>query len=601
MNGYVGHVLRVNLGESTWEKEPLKDEWISRYIGGVGMGYRYLIEELDPGIDPLGPENKMLFMTGPFTGTLIPTSSRLVVITKSPVNNTILLSHVGGSIAGEIKFAGYDAIILEGKAEKPVYLYVKDDAVEIRDAGGLWGKDVHETTQLIREESGDERVKVIGIGPAGENLVKFASLTTDSYHAAGRGGIGAVLGSKNVKAVAVRGTKGVQVKDMVGLLDYLKEIMEEQVLKKDHEWTWTDGTPFIVDMSQEVHVLPTRNFQDGQFEEAKKINSDAALAKGTKNRIACLACPLSCGRYYVKATGEVTERAQYETVALGASNCGIGDLDAVAEFSRLCNHLGMDTISAGNVIGFAMEMTEMDIHDFGVGFGDVDAYLQLTSDIAYRNGVGDELAEGVRSVAEKHGAENLAVEIKGLEFPGYDPRGSFGMALAYATSSRGACHQRAFVIEHEAFGEMEPCTFEGKAEQVIKGQNFTSVKESLLFCDFWRTSRRIYSKLFDLVTDYSFSYDDLVVAGERIWNLGRLFNVREGYRRKEDHLPDRMYDELGSGPATEAKMTREAYEASLSEYYELRGWDHEGIPTLDKLEELGLSEFADIVKEGAAK
>ena len=597
MNGYTGNVLRVNLTDGTWKKEPLRKEWIQDYVGGVGLGYRYLVEELDAGIDPLGPENKLYLMTGPLTGTLIPTSSRLVVTTKSPVNDTILLSHVGGSIAGEMKFAGYDVIILEGKAEKPVYVYVQDDEVEIRDAGHLWGKDAYTAQQLIREDLDDERIKVIGIGPAGEHLVKFACLTTDSYHAAGRGGPGAVMGSKNVKAVAVRGTRGVQVKDMPGLLGYLKEIMGEQVLNEDHEWTWTDGTPLIVDMSQETHVLPTRNFQAGHFDGAPKINSQAALEKCTKNRIACLACPLSCGRYYVKDDGEITERAQYETLALGGSDCGMDDLDAVADFSRLCNHLGMDSISAGNVVGFAMEMTEKGIHDFGVRYGDVEAYLKLTSDIAHRRGAGAELAEGVRPVAEKYGAEDLAIEIKGLEFPGYDPRGAFGMALAYATSSRGACHQRVFVIEHEAFGDMEPFTFEGKAEQVIKGQNFTSVKESLLFCDFWRTSRNTYSKLLDLVTDYSFSYDDLVLAGERIWNLGRLFNVREGLRRKEDYLPERMYQDLGGSLAPDKPIVREAYEACLSEYYELRGWDEEGIPTLAKLEELGLGEFADIAEE----
>lgn len=601
MNGYVGYMLRVNLTDGTVKKEPIKEEWIPEYIGGVGMGYRYLMEELEPGIDPLGPDNKFIFMTGPLSGTLIPTSSRLVVLTKSPLNDTILLSHVGGSVCGEIKFAGYDGVILEGKADKPVYVYVKDDQVEIRDASALWGKDMLETETLIREELGDDRVKVIGIGPAGENLVKFACVTTDSYHAAGRGGPGAVLGSKNVKALAVRGTGGVKVKDMPGLLGYLKAIMPEQVLNEDHEGNWTDGTPMIVDMSQAAHVLPTRNFQQGQFEDAEKINSDAALEKASKNRLACLSCPLSCGRYYVKADGTVTERAQYETVALGGSSCAMADLDAVADFSRLCNHLGMDTISAGNVIGFAMELTEKGVFDYGVRYGEKDGYLRLTEDLAYRRGFGDELAEGAKAVAEQRGVPELAVEIKGLEFPGYDPRGSFGMALAYATSSRGACHQRVFVIEHEAFGEMDPFTWEGKPEQVIKGQDFTSVKESLVFCDFWRTSRKTYSELFKLATDYPLSYEDLVLAGERIWNLGRLFNIREGYRRDEDYLPQRMYEPMGKPPDTEEMITEEGFQAALSEYYAMRGWDEQGIPTLDKLDELGLDGFADIVKEAREK
>jgi aldehyde:ferredoxin oxidoreductase len=600
MKGYRGAILRVDLSSGSWMEEPLRPEWLDIFLGGKGLAYAQMLVDLAARTDPLGEENEVFFMTGPLTGTLVPTASRMTVVTKSPATGTILESHVGGSIGGEIKYAGYDGIIVEGASPEPVYLYVDGDDVQIRDASSLWGKGIYQTSRLIRQQLGDQRVKIISIGPAGENLVKCACLITDHYHAAGRGGAGAVMGSKNLKSLVVRGRTGIDVTDMSALLAYLKEIRDDAWLNEDHRWTYEEGTPGTVDHSNLVGVLPTRNFQAGRFEGASGINANAALhiAAGD-NRLACLSCPLSCGRYVQTAKG-YRERAQYETLALAGSNCGIADLEAVTEFSYLCNDLGMDTISAGNVIGFAMEMTEKGLRDFGVHFGDAEGLLQVTTDMAYRRGVGDVLAEGARSVAERCRGKDISMEIKGLELPGYDPRGSFSMALAYATALRGACHMRAFPIEDDAFGDLDPYTFDGKAQLVIEGQHYTSVKECMILCDFWGVSLEVASRLLGLVTDRQFTVEDLEAVGERVWNIGRLFNVREGLRQ-DNYLPERLLcEELSPGPPTDKTITRQAFLESLDQYYRLRGWDRQGAPTPATLHRLGLLEFADVMKQGGA-
>jgi aldehyde:ferredoxin oxidoreductase len=601
MNGYKGAILRIDLSSGGWEKAPLDTQWVEHLLGGKGLAYAQILKDLPAGTDPLSPSNELIFATGPLSGTLVPTSSRMTVVTKSPATGTILGTHVGGSIAGEIKYAGYDAIVIEGASEKPVYLLVSEDGVQLRDASELWGKGIYESSQSIRRGLEDDRIRMIGIGPAGENLVKFACLVTDHYHAAGRGGAGAVMGSKNLKALVVRGKGGVAVRDVDGLLEYLRKIKEESWLNEDHEWTYDEGTPGTVAGSNEIGVLPTRNFQAGRFDGASAIGAEAALALATtENRLACLSCPLACGRYVETSTGQL-ERAQYETLALAGSNCGIDDLAAVTEFSNLCNDLGMDTISAGNTIGFAMELTERGVHDFGARFGDAQGLLRLAGDIAHRRGDGEALAEGVRSAADLYHRRGAAMEIKGLEFPGYDPRGAFSMALAYASAHRGACHCRAFPIEEDGFGELDPFTFEGKAELVVEGHHYSSVKECLALCDFWGVSLETASDLIGLTTDYQFSPQDLERVGERVWNLGRLFNVREGFKRQDDSLPQRLLtDLLDPGPPTQTTIDGADFQECLSEYYQLRGWDDQGTPTRGTLDRLGLLGFAEAMEQGGA-
>lgn len=601
VGGFIGRILRVNLTTGDVKTEPINWEWARKFFGGKGLAAKYLYEELSAGTDPLSPENMMIFMTGPLTGTVSPCSGKHVVVSKSPASGTFLDCYAGGYWGAELKYAGFDGVIIRGRASKPVYLWIHDGEAEIRDASHLWGKDTHETEKALKEELGKD-VKVCSIGPAGENLVKFACITNDLFRQAARGGIGAVMGSKNLKAIAVEGHGGVWVPDIEKFVEVCKSVIDEDVLGRedDHGWAITDGTPIIVGLSQGTALFPTRNFQTGVFEDAEKIGSDAVKAV-TVARKACFNCPLACGNITLikegRFAGTLVEGPEYETLALTGSNCGIGDLGAIARFNLLCDRLGIDTISAGNVVAFAMELyergilTKEDTGGLDLRFGNVDAYIQMPELIAYKRGIGELLAEGVRTAAERigKGAEKYALHVKGVEYPGYDPRGSYGMALAYATADRGCCHLRAWIVADEAFGDMPPYTFDGKPERVIFLENRNSVKWSLIICDFYLVDYPVMSKLVSACTGWDVSPEELKIAGERIWNLTRLFNVREGFSRKDDTVPPRITtEELPDGVAKGQKIKLEEFEAALSRYYQLRGWDENGIPTEEKLKELGL-------------
>ncbi|HHY39336.1 MAG TPA: aldehyde ferredoxin oxidoreductase family protein [Clostridia bacterium] len=588
MDSYAGYVLRVNLTTKEVKREPLRRDWARDFIGGKGLGYRYLCEDVDPLVDPLSPANEIIFMTGPLSATLVPCTGKCEVITKSPATGTILNCAIGGSLANQLKFAGYDALIITGKAPSPVYLRIKDDDVSFVDAKGLWGKGCHETEEAIRSSEGPFTVACIG--PGGENLVPMACITSEFYRQAGRGGVGAVMGSKNLKAIAVSGTGYIGVDDMPGFLDLVYRKMKEETLTDANLWAYTDGTSVLVEASQAAGILPTRNFQDGTFEGFEGISARAV--KGARvHKKACFGCPLGCGNY-ISSKGVFVEGPEYETLALAGSNCGIGDLSAVARFNALCDDLGIDTISAGNTAAFAMELAQRGIADLGLRFGEVDSYLEVPSLIAYRKGIGEDLALGVRHLSSKYGGRKFAMEVKGLEFPGYEPRGSWGMSLAYATSDRGACHMRAWPVADEAYGSLDPFTFEGKAQLVIDGQHRNAVKFSSIVCDFWAISLESLAEILSKALSREMSADDLILTGERIWNLGRLFNVACGMRRKDDTGPDRIFEEpLKTGSAASRMIPREGFEAALSEYYRLRGWDEDGVPTREKVESLGLGEL----------
>lgn len=583
---YTGKILRVDLTAGKSQVEELNRQWANEYFGGKGLGIKYLYEETAPGIDPLSPANKLILMTGPFTGTTIPVSGKLAVISKSPATGTVLDCSIGGYFAGELKFAGYDAVIVEGRAAIPSYLYIKDGLVEIRDASGLWGKGAQETELTLRAEI-DEEVKVLSIGPAGENLVTMSCITSELYRQAGRGGIGAVMGSKNLKAVVVRGSGSVSVPNIKEFMATVKEIMHKDTLTDANLWAYTDGTPMLVEMSQSSGILPTRNFQDGTFEGFENINSDAvkAVRAGKKG---CLSCALGCGNYSRNGRDAV-EGPEYETLAIGGSNCGIDDLEAIIKFNNQCDDLGLDTISAGNVTAFAMELTEKGIKDFGLRFGDKEGYLLVPALIAHRDGIGVDLGLGVQKLSEKYGGRDFAMQVKGLEFPGYEPRGSWGMGLAYATSDRGACHMRAWPAAEEAYGERDPFTIEGKAQLVLDMQHYNAIKFSLILCDFWALSLETMAKLMEALTVRPVSVQELEKAGERVVNLARQFNVREGFDKNNDNLPARIFKETLKSGATAGKvLPEEEFAQMLGEYYSLRGWDQDGIPTAAKLQELGI-------------
>lgn len=582
---YTGKVLRINLSTGKATTEPLNKDWARDYLGGKGLSIKYLYEELEPGIDPWSEANKLILMTGPLTGTIVPNTGKLAMATKSPATGTILDCSIGGHFAHELKYAGYDAVILEGKAKMPVYLYIEDDKVELRSAASLWGKGAHETEHVLSETLGD--VITMAIGQAGENLVPMACISSELYRQAGRGGIGAVMGGKNLKAIAVRGSGGVKVPDIRKVTATLNKIRREDTMSDDNMWAYSDGTPMIVELSQSTGILPTRNFQEGTFEKYKKVDSEA-VKSALKAKKACFACPLACGNYVEKGKTRV-EGPEYETLALCSSNCGIGDLEAVVEFNRLCDDFCLDTISAGNAVAFAMELTEKGIHDFGIRFGDVERYLEMPGLIATKEGVGADMAEGVSAMAEKYGGKEFAMQVKKLEIPGYEPRGSWSMGLAYGTADRGACHLRAWPAAVEAFGDIDPFTSEGKAKLVIDMQDDNSAKFSAVFCDFWAISTERMAEILSIFLEREVTADEVTQIGERVYNLARLFNEREGFERKDDYLPERIYTEELTTGATKGKLLpREEYEKMLSEYYKLRGWDENGKVTAAKKEELNL-------------
>ena len=582
---YKGKVLRVDLSTGKAETEPLNAQWAREYLGGKGLSIKYLYEELAPGTDPLSDSNKLILMTGPATGTIVPNTGKLAIAAKSPATGTILDCSIGGHFAPELKYAGYDAVIIEGKAKIPVYLFIEDDKIELRSAAGLWGKGAHETEHLINDTLGD--VITMAIGQAGENLLPMACISSELYRQAGRGGIGAVMGSKNLKAISVRGTGGVKSPNIRKLAAALNKIKREDTMTDDNMWTYTDGTPMIVDLSQTAGILPTRNFQEGTFDEYKKVNSDA-VKEVLKSKKACFACPLGCGNY-VKKGSTMVEGPEYETLALCSSNCGISDLEAVIEFNRLCDDYCLDTISAGNTVAFAMEMTEKGKHDFGITFGDVEKYLQMPKLMAMKEGIGAELSQGVNALADKYGGKEFAMSVKKLEIPGYEPRGSWAMGLAYGTSDRGACHMRAWPAAVEAFGDIDPFTIEGKAKLVIDMQDDNSVKFSAIFCDFWALSTERMAEIISLLLEREITAAEMTKIGERVYNLARLFNEREGFDRKDDYLPERIYNEKLKTGATEGRLLpREDYEKMLSEYYKIRGWDEDGKITPARKKELNL-------------
>ncbi|MGQ9556971.1 MAG: aldehyde ferredoxin oxidoreductase family protein [Desulfurispora sp.] len=584
--GYTGNVLRIDLTTGRARVEELRRDWARQYLGGKGLGIKYLYEELAPGTGPLAPENKIILATGPFTGTPVPCSGKLAVITRSPANGAILDCSIGGNMAAEIKFAGYDLVIIEGRAERPVLLRIADRQVSLEPADDLWGRGTHETELLLRERLG-AGYKIMSIGPAGENLVPFACITSELYRQAGRGGVGAVWGAKNLKALAVQGTGSVQVADMSGLLQVAQQALREDLLTDTNLWAYTDGTPMLVEMSNNTGILPTRNFQAGCFEGFDGLKSDT-MKQYRQGKRACFACGLGCGNYTVVARGRV-EGPEYETLALAGSNCGIASLEAVVRFNVLCDDLGLDTISTGNVMAFAMELAQRGIKDFGLRFGDEAGYLDMPALIARREGVGQELARGVKALAEQYGGREFAMQVKGLEFPGYEPRGSWAMGLAYATAPRGACHMSAWPVAEEAYGERDPFSIEGKARLVIDLQHYNAAKFSLILCDFWALSFERMAELLEPVLGWKPGAGDLEKCGERIFNLARLFNLREGIDGSQDTLPARIFKQPLQGGATDGRLLpEESFTAMLSEYYQLRGWSAAGVPLPEKLVELEL-------------
>jgi aldehyde:ferredoxin oxidoreductase len=577
MLGYTGNVLRINLTERSSRVEPLRMDWAEKYIGSKGLSIRYLYDELAPGVDPLSPENKLLLTTGPFTGTPIPCSGKLAVTAKSPATGTVNDASIGGHIGSEIKFAGYDMVILEGKAPEPSYVLIEDEKVSVESADGVWGKGAYETEDILKERHGRDH-NVLAIGPAGENLSRMACINTDYYRQAGRGGLGAVMGSKNVKAVAVRGTGSVKVPDIAKTTDRIIEILTSDVLVEDNTFVFDTGTTAFLEACNDGGILPMRNFSDTTDADWVKYNGDVLMGYREGKR-GCGCCGLGCGNF-LKFKGGKVEGPEYETISVAGPNAGVTDPEFIMKYNEVADDMGLDTISAGDVIVWAMEMTEKGIYDFGIRFGEGEKMCDLLRMMAYREGFGADLADGVRRAAAKYGGADYTLEVKGLEYPQYEPRGSWGMSLSYAVSDRGACHMRAYAPNVEVFeAAAPPYTAEGKGQMVYELGEFNAVKFSACICDFWATiSYEILAELLTLVTGKQWTEQDMADVGRRVINIARAFNQREGFTRKEDTIPKRLVKEaLASGPAKGQKIPQAAFDDMLDQYYGVMGWDKNGV------------------------
>lgn len=605
--GYIGKILRVNLGKGTIKNEKIPDETLKKFIGGRGLGVKIMYDELEPGIDPLSPENKIALLTGPVTGTPAPESGRWSSVTKSPLTGTIHDSNSGGDFGPYLKFAGVDGVIFEGTSEKPVYLWVEDGEGELKDATHIWGKDIFQTTDTL--VGGDKATRVACIGPAGEKLVRLACILNEKHRAAGRGGHGAVLGSKRVKAVAVRGTKVPTIADRSALNETNKAV----VTKLNEMSTTSDslpkyGTSVLVNVINEEGGYPTRNFQTGFFPTADRTSGETLKDTLLTGTMGCWGCQIKCGRVskippWSQFSGE-GEGPEFETIWSMGAQCGVDNLEAITKASYLCDELGVDTIEMGNLIGLAMELYEKGYIEpektrgLDLKFGNPQALIEMTWRTAYRSGLGDDIAEGGIALATKYKAPELFMGARGQGLPAYDPRAFQGHGLGYATSNRGGCHLRSYVIAAEVVGEvtgdkleLDPTATEGKAGVVKTFQDLYASCDSLAVCKFntFAVGAEEFASTLTAITGWSYSANDIMEAGERIYNLERAFNVREGKGLEIDTLPRRFLEEPLSDGAKKGQTFR--LEEMLEEYYDIRGWK-DGRPTKKRLEKLGLNKAA---------
>jgi len=591
MKGYANRLLYADLTGGTCEERPYPDEWKKDYLGGRGLGIRLLSEMIDVSTEPLGPENVLVIATGPLTGTGVPLGSRFDVITRSPLNGTLTSANAGGAFGKELKRAGFDGIVATGVAKKPVYLWLHDGKAEIRDASAHWGKRVSETVHALEEETMGPKTEVLCIGPAGEKLSPIAAIMNETFRSAGRGGVGAVMGSKNLKAVAVRGEGKVEVADPDALA--AAKAAARAKLKENPvtgQGLPTYGTAVLVNIINEHHILPTRNFQSGHDPDASAVSGEELAEKYLKSGKCCHSCMVCCGRVS-EIDGVEGDGPEYETLWAFGPDIGCHDLPMAIRANNLCNDLGLDTISVGGTIAAAMEMTEKGYYDYGIRFGEADKVVPLIEAIGYRKGIGDELAEGSYAFTERHGHPEISMSVKRQELPAYDPRGLQGHGLAYATSVRGGDHVYAYLISPEVLGlpePLDPFTSVGKAQWTKAFQDLTAAIDAAGLCLFssFALGADDYATLMQGVTGMDITGDGLMRIGERIWNLQQIWNLKAGYTKADDTLPERLLTEpLKEGAPAGRVWEREPL---LSEYYEVRGWDADGVPTRQKRKELGI-------------
>jgi aldehyde:ferredoxin oxidoreductase len=613
---WAGKILRVDLSKGTVKSEALNMDWAQSYLGSRGLGSKYLVEEVDAKVDPLSPANKLIWATGPLTGTMASTGGRYTVITKGPLTGAIACSNSGGYWGAELKMAGWDMIIFEGKSPKPVYLYINDDVAELRDAAHLWGQSVWDTEAALKKSHQDPLLRISSIGQAGENQVLFAAIVNDLHRAAGRSGVGAVAGSKNLKAIAVRGTKGVG--NLKNPKAFMQVVAEKKKILADNGVTGQGlpayGTQVLMNVINEVGALPTRNHRDVQFEGAKDISAEAMATPrktdGKKHLVtnqACFGCTIACGRIskmdenhftiankpqYRGANGGLEYEAAW---SLGAAN-GVNDLEALQYANLLCNEYGFDPISFGTTVGAVMELYEMGVltkEQLGIDakFGSAQALAYFAEITAKGEGFGKEIGQGSKRLTAKYGHPELSMSSKGQEFPAYDGRAIQGIGLAYATSNRGGCHLRGYTIASEVLGipvKTDPLEHEGKPELVKAFQDATAAFDSAGICIFTSFAWGLADVAPQVAAACGEQYtaEELEKIGERIWNMERDFNNRAGFTAKDDSLPKRLLTEAAkTGPA---KGAVSKLPQMLPKYYEVRGWNADGTLKPETRKRLGL-------------
>lgn len=594
-------LLRINLSNHTSSEEPIDESLLKDYLGGRGLASKYFVDEVDPQVDAFSPENKLIFACGLMTGSSAPTAGRYMVITKSPLTGTIACSNSGGVWGAVLRKTGYTMLILEGKSEKPIYLSVYDNNVEFKDAAHVWGKRTGETTDILLEEVGEKRARVACIGPAGEQLSEIACIINDKHRAPGRSGVGAVMGSKNVKAVVVKGSNTIDFTDNSAFTSTVKEKIEKI---KAHPVTGEGlpalGTKVLDNIINQGGLYPTRNFQAATFEGVGEVSGEALVKKGyLKSNTACFACPIACARDVELPNGVRMEGPEYETGWAFGAHCGVDDLHSICEANLLCNDLGIDTISAGVTVGTAMELYEKgyipkeDLEDGPeLKFGSSESVVYWTNKLGNVEGkLGKLFAKGSYRMAEHYGHPELSMSVKKQELPAYDPRGVQGHGLQYATSNRGGCHVRGYMISPEVLGvpeKLDTQELKGKPKWVIIFQDLTAVIDSAGLCLFTSFALGLedYADLINASAGFNLSPEDTLKIGSRIWNLERKFNMAAGIDPSQDTLPKRMFEPLPDGPQ---KGAVHQLPKLLPEYYELRGWNADGTIPESTLKDFGIA------------
>jgi aldehyde:ferredoxin oxidoreductase len=594
-HGYALKILHIDLSDRRVVEIPLDQGLVSTYVGGRGLGAKLYYDLIRPGTAPLGPENLFMVLTGPLTATMAPGAGKHLIVTKSPATGGWLESYSSGYFSVELKFAGYDALVVSGRAESPINLLIRDGTVEFEDARALWGQDSFAAERHVKSRLG-EKAGVLSIGQAGENQVRFACVGSEYFRKAGRGGAGAVLGSKRVKAIGVRGSGGVTCADLAGLFALVSRHHERHLKSPVGTARRKYGTPLTFNITNAAGMLPTRNFQSGTDPEAVgRIDADGMSRFFVRDR-ACYSCIMACSKWSRAAPGSrfqglEIEGPEYETIGMFGPNLGVHDPSFVIAANDACDRLGLDTISSGSIVGYIMEcfakgyLTEADTGGLQLGFGDTANVLTLLNQIARREGFGALCADGVKALADRlpPDARAFAMHAKGLEFPAYDPRAGWGAALTYAITPRGGCHRRAWPPMKEVLGKLDPFTTENKARIVVDMMDDNSVMHSLIVCDiggkFIPLGTDDYADYLNAVTGGAYRREALLRMSGKVETLIRLINLREGLDRESDVLPARVLREChAEGPTKDRVMGEENFRAMRSEYYRLRGWDERGVP-----------------------